>query len=131
VQPSGRDLIKVELNGGQIRRALERQYRSDGRDHRLAVSGLRYAHDPSRPLGQRVTSLTLPGGAPVDRNATYTVAVNGFLAAGGGDFEVFTEGRDPVTVGTDIGALARHAGGLPQPFVAPDPDERPRVALAG
>ena len=83
VQPSGRDLIKVELNGGQIRRALERQYRSDGRDHRLAVSGLRYAHDPSRPLGQRVTSLTLPGGAPVDRNATYTVAVNGFLAAGG------------------------------------------------
>ncbi|MEJ7843906.1 MAG: 5'-nucleotidase C-terminal domain-containing protein [Rubrobacter sp.] len=131
VQPSGRDLIKMELSGGQIRHALERQYRPDGRDHLLAVSGLRYAHDPSRPLGQRVTSLTLPGGAPVDRNATYTVAVNGFLAEGGEDFEVFTEGRDPVSVGTDIGALARHAGGLPQPFVAPDPDEKPRVVLDG
>jgi len=131
VQPSGRDLIKVELNGGQIRRALERQYRSDGRDHRLAVSGLRYAHDPSRPLGQRVTSLTLPGGGPVETGKRYSVAVNGFLAAGGGDFEVFTEGRDPVSVGTDIGALARHAGGLPQPFVAPDPDEKPRVVLDG
>lgn len=129
VQPSGRDLIKMELTGEQVRRALEKQYRPDGRDHRLAASGLRYRYDPSRPLGQRITTLTLPGGAPLRATERYTVAVNGFLAAGGGDFEVFTRGEDRRTVGTDIGALTRHAGSLPQPFAAPDPTASPRVRL--
>lgn len=128
VQPSGRDLIRMELSGEQVRNALERQYRP-GRDHLLAVSGLRYAHDPTRPPGERVTALALPDGAEIDPDETYTVSVNGFLAAGGGEFEVFTEGEDRRIVGTDIDALVRHAGGLPQPFVAPDPAERPRVAL--
>ena len=129
VQPSGRDLVRMELSGEQVRRALEMQYRSDGRHHKLAVSGLRFAHDPRRPLGNRVVSLTLPDGEPVLPARTYSVAVNGFLAAGGGDFGVFTEGKDRRTVGTDIGALARHAGDLPQPFGAPSPLEEPRVTL--
>ncbi|QIN84305.1 bifunctional metallophosphatase/5'-nucleotidase [Rubrobacter tropicus] len=128
VQPSGRDLVKMELTGEQVRRALEEQYRQDGRDHRLAVSGLRYEYDPSGPLGGRVTALTFPDGDPLQAGGRYSVAVNGFLAAGGGDFEVFTEGESRRTVGTDIGALARHAGELAQPFVAPDP-RRPRVRL--
>ena len=130
VQPSGRDLVRMELSGEEVRRALEGQYRP-GRDHLLAVSGLRYAHDPTRPLGRRVTSLTLPGGARVDPKEDYTVAVNGFLAAGGGEFGVFVRGKNRRTVGTDVGALARHAGRAPQPFVAPDPTDRPRVRLGG
>lgn len=128
VQPSGRDLLRMELTGEQVRRALEAQYGPD-RDRPLAVSGLRYAHDPTRPRGDRITDLTLPDGTPVDPTVAYTVAVNGFLASGGGDFEVFAEGQDRRTVGTDIGALARHAGELPQPFAAPDPGREPRVTL--
>ncbi len=131
VQPSGRDLIKMELSGEQVRRALEKQYRPDGRDHLLAVSGLRYTQDPTRPLGDRVTTLTLPDGTEIDPGGDYTVAVNGFLAAGGGEFGVFTEGENRRIVGTDIDALARHAAELPQPFVAPNPAERPRVTLSG
>lgn len=130
VQPSGRDLIKMELTGDQIRRALEKQYRPD-QDHLLAASGLRYAHDPTRPLGDRITALTLPNGTEIEPEGGYTVAVNGFLAAGGGDFDVFTEGENRRTAGTDIGALTRHARELPQPFTAPDPRQRPRVHLAG
>jgi 5'-nucleotidase len=129
VQPSGRDLVRMELSGEQVRHALELQYRPDGRHHKLAVSGLRFAHDPRRPLGDRVVSLTLPDGGPLDPKRTYSVAVNGFLAAGGGDFGVFTEGKYRRTVGTDIGALARHAGDLPQPFGSPSPLEEPRVTL--
>lgn len=130
VQPSGRNVVKMDLTGEQVRRALEKQYRPDGRDHRLAVSGLRYEHDPSRPLGGRVTALTRPNGDPLQAREEYSVAVNGFLAAGGGDFGVFTQGEDKSTVGTDIGALAAHAGDLSRPFVAPDPAERPRVTLS-
>ncbi len=48
VQPSGRDLVEMELDGEQVRRALEQQYGPD-RDHLLAVSGLRYSYDPSGP----------------------------------------------------------------------------------
>ena len=129
-QPSGRGLITMELSGREIQRALEKQYRP-GRDHLLAVSGLRYAHDRTRPPGQRVTALTLPDGTGIAPDRDYTVAVNGFLAAGGGEFDVFTEGENRRTVGTDIDALARHAGGPTQPFAAPDPAERPRVVLAG
>ena len=129
-QPSGRDLIRMELSGEQVRRALEMQY-GPGRDHLLAVSGLRYARNPGRPPGQRVTALTLPDGTGIDPNGRYTVAVNGFLAAGGGEFEVFTEGKNRRIVGTDMGALTRHAGERPQPFAAPNPAERPRVRLGG
>jgi len=130
VQPAGRDLVEMELSGEQVRHALEEQYGPD-RDHLLAVSGLRYSYEPSRSPGRRVTALTLPNGDALDLTKEYSVAVNGFLAAGGGDFEVFTRGEDRRTVGTDIEALARHAQNLPQPFEAPDPAREPRVTLGG
>lgn len=129
VQPSGRNLVRMRLSGEQVRRALEQQYRTEGRDHLLAVSGLRYTHAPSRPVGRRVTSVTLPDGQAVGADETYSVVVNGFLAAGGGDFEVFTEGEDARTVGTDVSALVAHAGRPPQPFTAPDPQESPRITV--
>jgi 5'-nucleotidase len=120
----------MELDGEQVRRALEQQYGPD-RDHLLAVSGLRYSYDPSRLPGRRVTAVTLPNGDALSPTKEYSVVVNGFLAAGGGDFEVFTEGEDRRIVGTDIGALTRHAEKLPQPFEAPDPTGEPRVTVGG
>ena len=78
-----------------------------------------------------MTALTLPDGTGIAPGRDYTVAVNGFLAVGGGEFEVFTGGENRQAVGTDMGALTRHAGELPQPFVAPDPTVRPRVRLDG
>ena len=130
VQPSGRELIRMGLSGIEVRQALEAQYGPD-RDHLLAVSGLRYTHDPTRPFGDRVTALALPDGTNIDPEENYTVAVNGFLAAGGGEFGVFARGENRRVVGTDVGALARHAGRAPQPFVAPSPADRPRVRLGG
>ena len=109
----------MSLTGAQIRRALEERFRPD-RDHRLSVSGLRYAYDPSGPPGRRVTALTLPDGDPIVAREGYSVAVNGFLAAGGGDFEAFEEGGD---------ALVAHVGESPQPFSALDPKQSPRVEI--
>jgi hypothetical protein len=46
-----------------------------------------------------VTALTLPDGTGIALDRDYTVAVNGFLAAGGGKFEVFYRRRRPADRG--------------------------------
>jgi 5'-nucleotidase len=70
VQPSGRDLIRMELSGKEVRQALETRY-GPNQDHLLAVSGLRYAYNPTRPLGNHVTALALPEGTNIDSDEDY------------------------------------------------------------
>ncbi|MGW3897741.1 bifunctional metallophosphatase/5'-nucleotidase [Micromonospora profundi] len=51
------------------------------------ISGLDYDIDISRPVGQRITRLMLPGtGTPVADNAQFVVAVNNYRRSGGGNF---------------------------------------------
>ncbi|MEV4466398.1 5'-nucleotidase C-terminal domain-containing protein [Micromonospora echinofusca] len=51
------------------------------------VSGLDYDIDISRPVGQRLTRLVLPGtDTPVADNAQFVVAVNNYRRSGGGNF---------------------------------------------
>ncbi|MFG1888832.1 bifunctional metallophosphatase/5'-nucleotidase [Micromonospora sp. NPDC049051] len=51
------------------------------------VSGLDYDIDISRPVGQRITRLVLPGtDTPVADNAQFVVAVNNYRRSGGGNF---------------------------------------------
>ncbi|MER5338676.1 5'-nucleotidase C-terminal domain-containing protein [Micromonospora sp. NPDC002717] len=50
-------------------------------------SGLEYDIDISRPVGQRITRLVLPGtDTPVADNAQFVVAVNNYRRSGGGNF---------------------------------------------
>ncbi|MET8324558.1 5'-nucleotidase C-terminal domain-containing protein [Micromonospora sp. NPDC005189] len=50
-------------------------------------SGLDYDIDISRPVGQRITRLVLPGtDTPVADNAQFVVAVNNYRRSGGGNF---------------------------------------------
>ncbi|RLK25670.1 2',3'-cyclic-nucleotide 2'-phosphodiesterase/3'-nucleotidase [Micromonospora sp. M71_S20] len=50
-------------------------------------SGLEYDIDISKPVGQRVTRLVLPGtDTPVADNAQFVVAVNNYRRSGGGNF---------------------------------------------
>ncbi|WP_407664328.1 bifunctional metallophosphatase/5'-nucleotidase [Micromonospora parastrephiae] len=50
-------------------------------------SGLDYDIDISRPVGQRITRLVLPGTeTPVADNAQFVVAVNNYRRSGGGNF---------------------------------------------
>ena len=46
------------------------------------VSGMTVEFDPRQPAGSRVLSITV-GGAPLDADKTYRVAVNDFMARGG------------------------------------------------
>ena len=73
----------------------------------------------ANPIGSKIVSVTLPDGSSLDPTATYTVAVNGYLATGGDGFTVFEEGQNVQTVGGDLEALVAYIQSLPQPFEAP------------
>ncbi|MET8233783.1 5'-nucleotidase C-terminal domain-containing protein [Micromonospora sp. NPDC005298] len=51
------------------------------------ISGLEYDIDISKPIGQRITRLVLPGtDTPVADNAQFVMAVNNYRRSGGGNF---------------------------------------------
>src|SRR5581483_12296818 len=76
---------------------LERQWAGPYPRLLQVSSGLSYAWDPSRKVGQRVArdSVTLQG-KPLDPLAQYRIPVNSFIASGGDDFSVLRRGRDRV-----------------------------------
>ncbi|MEW6635430.1 MAG: 5'-nucleotidase C-terminal domain-containing protein [Actinomycetota bacterium] len=135
VQPFDNQVARMELTGDQIYALLEQQFQTDPsgnpRTRILQVSGLKFSYDSTKPAGQRITSVTLPDGAPIDRSATYTVAANSFIATGGDGFTVFKEGTNQQTLGSDLEALEAYIDGLPQPFEAPDPFTNPRITREG
>lgn len=131
VQPFDNQVVKMQLTGDQIYRVLEQQFRTDGSSRILQVSGLKFSYNPTNPAGQRITSVTLPDGTPIDRGATYTVAANSFIVTGGDGFTVFKEGTNPQTLGSDLDALEAHIESLPQPFTAPDPATEQRITKQG
>ena len=119
VQPFGNDLVKMTLTGAQIERLLEQQWLNQPYPRILQVSGLTYRWDPGKPAGDRVDPADIRiGGEPLDLDARYTVTANSFIAAGGDNFTVFTEGQDRVVGPVDIDALVRYVEQLPQPFDA-------------
>lgn len=47
------------------------------------VSGIKYTFDGSKPAGERIVSVTLADGTPLDLDAWYTLACNDFMCGGG------------------------------------------------
>ncbi|WP_051348382.1 bifunctional metallophosphatase/5'-nucleotidase [Peribacillus kribbensis] len=101
VQPFNNQLITMNLTGDQIRQALNQQW-ATGR--MLQMSGMKYTWDST--LGtDKIVSLTLEDGTPIEPNQTYSVTMNSFLASGGDGFTVFASGQNPVTGQVDLDAL--------------------------
>lgn len=116
VQPFGNSLVSLDLTGEQLLRLLEQQWQLADRARLLQVSrGFRYVWDARRPIGDRVVSAFLDD-RPLDPAATYRVAVNSFLAAGGDAFTVLTEGSNPVGGPLDLDALVEYVQEQPQPL---------------
>jgi 5'-nucleotidase len=121
VQPFDNQVVKMELTGDQIYRLLEQQFEVN---RMLQISGFTYTYNSSNPAGQRITSVTI-NGAPLDRNATYTVAANGFIATGGDGFTVFEEASaTQQTLGSDLDALEAYIGSQQQVGVPADFGQR-------
>ena len=121
VQPFANTLVNMQLTGEQIKTALEQQWQRDASGDvpsrpflRLGASaGFTYTYDPELAEGDRITGMWLDGEA-IDLDASYSVTVNSFLAAGGDNFHVFAEGADSRDTGKiDLTAfvdyMAEHA----------------------
>ncbi|WP_434811343.1 ExeM/NucH family extracellular endonuclease [Microbacterium sp. bgisy189] len=106
VLPFNNTLALVTLTGAQFTTLLEQQWQRDADGNvpsrpylQLGLSdNVSYTFDETLPEGERITSVTIDG-APIDPAATYRIGTFSFLAAGGDNFRVFTEGADAVDTG--------------------------------
>ena len=124
VQPFGNSLITMTLTGEQIDTLLEQQWEGQTSPRILQVSeGFTYAWDANQPIGDRVDPLSIAiYGTPLDLTATYRITVNSFLADGGDNFSVLTEGTDRLGGEIDLDAMVTYFM-LNSP-VAPGPQDR-------
>jgi len=91
VLPFGNQTATTSVSGAEVKAFLENGVSAmPGANGRFAqVSGLCFTYDISAPVGARVTSIVrqaLDGsctGPAIDPSATYTLAINDFMAAGG------------------------------------------------
>jgi 5'-nucleotidase len=117
IQPFGNSLVRMNLTGQQIYDLLNQQWVNQPFPRILKTSGLTYTWDNNRPIGDRIVEVRR-NGAPIDRQATFSVTVNSFMAAGGDNFTVLPQGQNQVGGPVDLDALIAYIQSLPQPFSA-------------
>jgi 5'-nucleotidase len=132
VLPFGNRVVTVELTGSALRAALEHGLSSIGRRTAslLQVSGLALSADLAAPGGRRLLEIRV-GGAPLDDDARYRVAVSSHVAAGGDGYVEVAAGRRLAggeDAPLDADALAAHLLRLSKAGPAPAPLED-RIAL--
>ncbi|HEV7366868.1 MAG TPA: 5'-nucleotidase C-terminal domain-containing protein [Gemmatimonadales bacterium] len=114
VQSSQNGLVKVTLSGRELREMLEHSFDRRGQPT-AQVSGALVHYDPRRPARKRVKDVEFRGGRKLQPDATYTLAVDDFLAAGGEGYTMLM-GRpaEPAAL-LDVDGLITYLKRLPQP----------------
>ena len=133
IHPFSNNLVSMDLTGSQLLRLLEQQWEKPqppgGRI--LSVSdGFTYTWDASQPEGAPVGSgqRIVPGsvklhGVPLDPHKIYRITTNSYLASGGDNFRIFTQGRRVQDGGNDLDMLTAYFRSR-QPVAPP---ERKRI----
>jgi 2',3'-cyclic-nucleotide 2'-phosphodiesterase / 3'-nucleotidase / 5'-nucleotidase len=120
VSPFGNEILRVRLTGRQMKEILEFTL-SEGNPG-VHISGLRVTYDARKPVGQRVRDVRLPTGRRIEDRATYTLAINDFLAGGKEGFTMLPALNPERTGIYDIDALVNYLRRLPQPVELPGDD---------
>jgi 2',3'-cyclic-nucleotide 2'-phosphodiesterase (5'-nucleotidase family) len=96
VLPFGNTVRVIELTGADLIAAIENGLMEapEANGAFPHIAGMTVEYDSTKAAGSRVVSLMVAGVA-VDEAATYTLATNDFLVAGGDDYEMF-EGKKVV-----------------------------------
>ena len=94
VLPFQNTLSTFQLKGADVVAALENGVSQidQGAGRFAQVSGLKYAFDVSKPVGQRVSAVEVRDGSgwkPIDAAATYGVVSNNYMRAGGDGYKIF------------------------------------------
>lgn len=95
ILPFGNKIILAEVRGAVLKAALENGVSRLGGEEAgrfPQVSGLTFAYNGERPVGNRVVSVQV-GGQPLDPEKTYTLATSSYLLEGGDDYLVLKEAR--------------------------------------
>jgi 5'-nucleotidase len=99
---TGADLL-ASLESG-VSRAHDKTTSGTGRFPQVA--GLRYAFDPAKPEGARISSAEIrdAGGAyrPVDPSATYKAVTNNFVRTGGDGYGLFAKAKNAYDYGPNL-----------------------------
>ncbi|HPN04598.1 MAG TPA: bifunctional metallophosphatase/5'-nucleotidase [Hyphomonadaceae bacterium] len=106
VQPFGNDLVTLTMTGADLEALLKQQYQSGGNNILQVSDGFSFTwrQPTGKPIEIVPASMKL-NGQPVVATQTYRIVTNNFLAGGGDGFTVFKNGKDSVTIATDIAAL--------------------------
>ncbi len=104
VLPFGNTIALVTINGAQLKTALENGVSQveEGAGRFPQIAGMRFSYDPTQAAGSRVTQVQVWQNGQyvnVDPNASYRVATNNFMVAGGDGYAAFTEGSNVVDTG--------------------------------
>jgi 2',3'-cyclic-nucleotide 2'-phosphodiesterase (5'-nucleotidase family) len=92
--PFGNVTVLLEISGADLLTALEEGVSlvEDVAGRFPHVSGLSFVFDPKRPRGSRVLKVTI-GGKPLDPAATYRLATNEYMMAGGDGYAALKKGK--------------------------------------
>lgn len=109
VQSFANTLMKMELDGAQLKSVLEQQWRPTDSSrpfyHLGSSAGFEWIYDPAAAFGEHVTGMWLHG-VPIDLDRTYSVVANSFLAGGGDNFTTFAKGQNVTDTGkVDLQAM--------------------------
>jgi 2',3'-cyclic-nucleotide 2'-phosphodiesterase / 3'-nucleotidase / 5'-nucleotidase len=114
VQSSENSLVKVTLNGRQLRDVLEQAFDRRGRLTAHA-SGAEVSYDPRRPVGKRVRRVELQGSRKWRPDGIYTLAVDDLVAAGGDGYTSLIGLAAEPSGMLDVDGLIAYLKRLPQP----------------
>ncbi len=92
--PFGNVTVLTELPGSQVLLALENGVSEveKGGGRFAQVSGVTFTMDPGAPAGSRVSEVMV-GGAPLEADKVYKVAVNDYILGGGDGYDALGGGR--------------------------------------
>lgn len=107
IQPFANELVVMTLSGAQVRELLQRQLpKGDAPPRFLQVSSsLRYRWQVGAEGVAQLQEVKVDG-QPLDDARSYRLVVNNFMADGGDGHSVLRQGRDRVSLGVDIDAMA-------------------------
>ncbi|MBS7525485.1 5'-nucleotidase C-terminal domain-containing protein [Fusibacter paucivorans] len=86
VMPFDNTLVTMKLKGSDLLKNIEHGIGNEDVGN-ASFSGLQVAIDSDKPFGERVLSLSLADGTPIDMDAYYTVVINDFMYPSGDNFD--------------------------------------------
>ncbi len=102
VMPFDNTLVTAKLTGAQVRETVENGLDNQKVGYFGQLSGLFVTYDLSKPFGQRIVTITLENGEPIDNSKLYTVVANDFMFSGGDMYLALKQGKEVKDTGVPI-----------------------------